>query len=152
MSYFGMPNVKLCFLKSKLTICWIWTLSSRKKLVLHQPLLRKYINLGVQISVAMGKVSAVFFFCFFFFLINKKCSDFGKKLPCLWASKSLKSHLFSSFKSILEEKFSMQSVFLVCRTWSVYRSASIARNLFCPKNSWLRECNSHPNFSSQHSS
>ena len=74
----------------------------------------------------------------------KKMSWFWKKrAPVLEKSVlfmciyGLNSHLKCNFKSALEKKhqnFSLRDPSFVCRTWNVYRSASIARNLSCLKN------------------
>ena len=48
----------------------------------------------------------------------------------------LNSHFKCSFKNFLEKKnenFSLRSPSFVCRAWSVYQSAPIPWNLFCPR-------------------
>ena len=52
----------------------------KKKLVLYQPLLRKYINFGTQLARRSVEVSPAFF------ENRKKVPWFCKKLPCLCAS------------------------------------------------------------------
>ena len=133
-------HATLGFLKAKVKFCWMWTF-----LELHQPLLRKWINLGVQLE--RERVGG--FPCLFWKLTKKAL--ILENIALFVYICGLNSHFKCNFKHIMEKnkKIFPCGALLLYVVHEVFIEVPLFQET-CPpqKNSCLRACNFQPNFSS----